>query len=52
MYGRTPRRLRAALAFAAAVAFAGSFLGATTDFQQFDFSWGAPAADTGAAVTR
>ncbi|MDG4835228.1 hypothetical protein O7631_01695 [Micromonospora sp. WMMD967] len=52
MYGRTPRRLRAALAFVAAVAFAGSFLGATTDFQQFDFSWGASVVDEGVAVSR
>ncbi|MCG5469691.1 hypothetical protein AB0C42_19785 [Micromonospora taraxaci] len=52
MFGRSPRRLRAALAFAAVVAFAGAFSGQASDLQLFDYSWGAPVLDKGATVAR
>lgn len=52
MYGRTPRLLRVALAFAAAFAFAGAFSGQATDLQLADYTWGAPVFDKGVTVAR
>ncbi|MET7751389.1 5'-nucleotidase [Micromonospora sp. NPDC005367] len=45
MSGRTPRRLGAVLALAAAVAFAGAAVGASNGFHLTDYSWGAGAND-------
>ncbi|MBQ1021902.1 hypothetical protein KBX71_29060 [Micromonospora sp. D93] len=54
MYGRTPRRLRVALAFAAvaAFAFAGAFSSQTSDLQLMDYTWGAPVFDKSVTLVR
>lgn len=45
MSGRTPRRLGALVALAAAVAFAGGLV-LSFDAQLSDYTWGAPSAHT------
>ncbi|MCX5067693.1 hypothetical protein OOJ91_17775 [Micromonospora lupini] len=52
MFGRSPRRLRAALALAAVVAFVGAFSGQAIDLQMMDYTWGAPVFDKGVTVAR